>query len=94
MVALSPCGHFFHHLSIFPIELFDAALQRAWFVAPPTTEYVSNLVINLTVTDFGGLQSSAEIVVYVLAQSNVLDVEADENTGIGDEPMCFIKLCR
>ncbi len=61
-----------------PVELSDPALPTIQFIAPEAAQYGSNYVFNLIVTDLGGLQSSAENVVYVV-QNNDSDDDGDEN---------------
>jgi hypothetical protein len=47
------------------VDLADHNLNVATFTAPETDQYGSNLTFRLTVTDFGGLQSTADCSVYV-----------------------------
>ena len=48
-----------------PVTLSDKNAKVATFIAPETDQYGSNLSFTLTVTDFGGLQSTATCLVYV-----------------------------
>jgi PKD repeat protein len=48
-----------------PVILSDPASAVTTFTAPETDKYGGNLTFKLTVTDAGGLQSSAECLVYV-----------------------------
>ena len=58
-----------------PVTLSDHNTELATFTAPETDQYGSNLAFKLTVTDFGGLQSTAICFVYVTN-----DVQADNVT--------------
>jgi len=78
-----------------PVELSNPVFAKAWFTAPETAQYGSNLVFDLTVTDRGGLKSSAESVVYVLPNVNQNhDLANDAYGGSGaqqnNESSCFI----
>ena len=47
------------------VTLFDINSELATFTAPETDQYGSNLTFKLTVTDFGGLQGTADSFIYV-----------------------------
>ncbi len=47
------------------VTLFDINSELATFTAPETDQYGSNLTFKLTVTDFGGLQGTADSFLYV-----------------------------
>jgi len=47
------------------VNLFDHNSELATFTAPETDQYGSNLTFKLTVTDFGGLQGTADSFIYV-----------------------------
>ena len=49
-----------------PVTLSDRSSELVTFTAPETDQYGSNLTLKLTVTDFGGLQSTAICFVYVI----------------------------
>jgi PKD repeat protein len=53
-----------------PVTLSDPTSEAATFTAPETDENGSNLSFKLTVTDAGGLQSSADCLVYVAPTLN------------------------
>ena len=48
-----------------PVALVDAAASKTSFMTPKTDVYDENIVLQLTVTDHGGLKDSAESSVYV-----------------------------
>ena len=58
-----------------PVTLYYHNSELATFTAPETDQYGSNLAFKLTVTDFGGLQSTASCFVYVTN-----DIQADNVT--------------
>jgi PKD repeat protein len=53
-----------------PATLSDTASAVTTFTAPETDQYGSNLTFRLTVTDAGGLQSTANCSVYVAPETN------------------------
>jgi len=61
-----------------PVTLSDPTRAVTTFTAPETDENGSNLTLKLTVTDAGGLQSSAECLVYVAP--TITEPQAPTNT--------------
>jgi hypothetical protein len=65
------------------VNLSDHNLNVATFTAPETDQYGSNLTFRLTLTDFGGLQSTADCSVYVTPGNEpatlILNVNFDQN---------------
>ena len=53
-----------------PVTLSDPTADITTFTAPETDPYGSNLIFQLTVTDFGGLQGTANCYVYVTPEIN------------------------
>jgi hypothetical protein len=49
-----------------PVTLSDHSSELVTFTAPKTDQYGSNLTFKLTITDFGGFQSTATCFVYVI----------------------------
>jgi hypothetical protein len=62
--------------------LSDHNSKLATFTAPETDPYCSNLTIKLTVTDFGGLQSTANCFVYVTNEEQADNVTITSATYI------------
>jgi len=65
------------------VNLSDHNLNVATFTAPETDQYGSNLAFRLTVTDFGGLQSTANCSVYITSysQSDCVNFGANKAPG-------------
>jgi len=67
-----------------PVTLSDYRSEVVTFTAPEADPYGSSLTFRLTVTDFGGLQSTADCYVYITPQnaasSAILEAHFDNNT--------------
>jgi len=66
-----------------PVTLSDPNSEVVTFIAPETDPYGSNPIFRLTVTDLGGLQSTADCLVYLIPENKsetvVLEAHFDNN---------------
>lgn len=69
-----------------PVVLSNPTSEMTAFTAPETDQNGSNITFKLTVSDLGGLQSTADCFVYVVQEDNS-PVNGDDNDGGGG---CFI----
>ena len=65
-----------------PVTLSDPTSNVTTFTAPETGQDGSNLTFQLTITDFGGLQSTAECSVYI-TQMPIADAGSDQTVNYG-----------
>ena len=67
-----------------PVTLSDYNSKTVTFIAPETDQYGSNLIFRLTITDFGGLQSTTDCHVNIASVNEpstvILQANFDHNT--------------